>query len=134
MKGSLKVLTLAVALASGPGVSTAQSVVEGIPDGPFKSVHFVKATALQEAAVAAEIRDLNQALSQAGCPTCSYHLFKLFSGPRTQYAYMVTAEWPGRSEYVRLHASPAFAAASRRSRLISDLSGSEIYGRYVEVQ
>jgi hypothetical protein len=134
MKTRLPGLALTIVLASGPGVSRAQSAIESIPDGPFRSVHFIKATALQQATVAAEVKDLNEALLQAGCATCSYHVFKLFSGPQTQYSYMVTADWPGRSEYIRLHTSPAFAEASRRSRLISDLSGSEIYGRYVEVK
>ena len=133
---TLGVLGLSVLLASTSLAARARPVSDpdAIPDAPFKTVHFIKATPVQAAALASAAGDLNRALARDGCSTCAYHVFRLYSGPPTQFDYMMTADWPGRAEYLRLHGSPGYSQVSRRNPILSDLSGGEIYGRYVEVK
>jgi quinol monooxygenase YgiN len=108
--------------------------MDAIPMGPFKTIHLLVAMPAQEAALAAAISDYNRGFAQDGCPTCGYHLFKLAAGNNSKYTFAMIGEWPGRDAYAKVHASPTFAATSKRDPIIADLGATEIYGRYVEVK
>jgi hypothetical protein len=92
-----------------------------LPDGPFKTVHLMIVTPVQEAFLLAALKDFNQAFAKEGCSSCVYRAFKM------------AVDWPSSDMYLKMHASPTFAAAYKHNPILDELSKTELYVRYVEM-
>ncbi len=107
---------------------------ETVPDGPFKTVHLMIVTPVQEAFLLSAIKDFNHGFAAQGCGACAYHAFRMAVGKPQKYNYMVTADWPSSDVYLKIHNSAAFKADNEKNPIFTDLSKTEFYGRYVEVK
>ena len=124
-------LVLLMALSS-PGL--AQPASDGVPNQPFKTVHLMAVQPAQDAALKAAIGDFNAELKRAGCSGCGYHLMHMFAGSQSPFNVMVSADWPSRGEYVRVHDSAAFKSAYARNPVFGQLEAKQFYGRFVEAR
>ena len=127
-------LGLVVLIASPLSVAAAKDDPPSIPAGPFRTVHLMNVAPEQEGPLAAAIADLNAELRADHCPACSYRLFKLYVGNSDKPNYMITADWPGGTDYVRIHSSAGFAQVNARDPILATFSGAEYYGRFVEMK
>jgi hypothetical protein len=114
-------------------LGSAAGADEVLPDGPFKTVHLMIVTPVQEAFLLIAVKDFNQAFAKEGCSSCVYRAFKMAVGKPSKYNYMMTADWPSSDMYLKMHASPAFTAAYKHNPILDELSKTEFYGRYVEM-
>ena len=121
-------------IASLGSQARAQQALQAYPIGPFKTVHLMVVPPGKEAILMAAVKDFNRGFAEQGCSSCVYRIFKAAVAKDSRYNYMMTADWPGRDEYLKIHASPAFEAASRRNPIMGDLADTEFYGRYVEIK
>jgi hypothetical protein len=112
-------------------VAMAQEV---LPDGPFKTVHLMIVTPVQEAFLLSAIKDFNREFAEQGCTSCVYRAFRMAVGKESKYNYMMTADWPSSAEYIKIHDSPAYKTNNDKNPILSDLSKTEFYGRFAEVK
>ena len=111
----------------------AQQDPAAVPVGRFETIHLMTVAPAQVAALAAALNDFNRVFTAQGCSSCAYRLSRIYSAVDGRPDTLVRAAWPGRAIYVKIHDSQAFAAAERRNPVFSQLSETEIYGRFVEV-
>jgi hypothetical protein len=123
-------LVLAIALM-GIGSASAQEALS-VPDAPFKTIHLMKVTPAQEAALKTAVRDFNREFAEQGCKTCVYRLSKIVRTKDESFSFLMTADWPGGETYKKIHASAGFAKVTNRNPIIIDLGKTEFYSRYVD--
>ena len=104
------------------------------PAGPFKAVHLMTMTADQEAKQMAFIKDANQVFAKLGCANCAYHLYKSGAAGGGKYNHMMSSDWPGRDEYIKLHASDDYKALGKKHPVMEELEKTQFYERFVEVK
>jgi hypothetical protein len=130
--GSLACAVVVLVGLGSPG--RAQPPSEAVPSQAFKTVHLMAVAPGQEAALKTAIGDFNAELKRAGCSGCAYHLMHMFAGSQSPFNVMVSADWPGRSEYVRVHDSAAFTSVYARNPVFGQLEAKQFYGRFVEAK
>jgi hypothetical protein len=128
-------LACAIVLVVGLGSpSLAQQPSASVPDQAFKTVHLMAVEPAQEPALRTAVSAFNAELKRQGCTGCAYHLMRMFVGSQSPFNFMVSSDWPGRSEYVRVHDSAAFASAYARNPVFGQLEAKQFYGRFVDVK
>ena len=107
-----------------------------VPDQEFRTVHLLNLKPAQEAELLANFADLNKMFAKLGCPTCSYHLWKVAGRQAGTYTYLWDASWPGRAVYEKLHNAPEWKAYGETpaGKKMEELSKNEIYNRMVELK
>ena len=106
------------------------------PDQPFQAVHLLWIDTQQpdaEHRVQTAVASLNRAIVKAGCPDCTYHLWKVVDAAKGSYNYVQVSSWPSGAVYSRVHASPEYLAASKGWGMLRSVVVREAYNRYVEV-
>ena len=104
------------------------------PDKPFETVHLINLpTAGDEKMMLAALVEINAAIGKAGCPKCSYHLYKVYGAQAGSYNYLWTSSWPSGSVYTKVHNSPEYQAAVQKHQDIEKIQATQVYNRYVEV-
>ncbi len=107
------------------------------PAKPFQAVHLLWIDVQQpgaEDAVRSAITGLNQAITKAGCPECTYHLWKVVNAAQESYNYVQVSNWPSGTVYDKIHNSPEYIAASRNWEKLRSVVTREAYSRYTEIQ
>ncbi len=107
------------------------------PAKSFQTVHLLWIDLQQpnaESAVQSAIAGLNQAITKAGCPECTYHLWKVVDAAQGSYNYVQVSHWPSGAVYDKVHNSPGYIAASKNWVNLRSVVTKEAYNRYVEVQ
>jgi hypothetical protein len=128
-------LACAIVILVGLGSpGRAQQTPASVPDQPFKTVHLMAVEPAQEPALRTAVSDFNAELKRQGCAGCAYHVLRMFVGSQSPFNFMVSSDWPGRSEYVRVHDSAAFASAYARNPVFGQLEAKQFYGRFTEVK
>ncbi len=110
---------------------------DSAPDQPFQAVHLLWVDVHQpsaEIAVRSAIAGLNQVITKAGCPECTYHLWKVVDAAQGSYNYVQVSQWPSGTVYDKIHNSPEYIAASRNWENIRSVVTRETYSRYTEIQ
>ncbi len=125
--------TALLLLVSASG-SVAQQAPDAVPDQPFKTVHLMAATSTDEPALKTAISALNAEVKRQGCLRCAYHLSRMFVGSQSPYSYMMTSDWPSRTEYLRVHDSAGFVSVYAGNPILAKLERTQFYGRFVEVE
>ena len=132
MSSSRALAGLPLLLLALAGPARAQAAADAVPEGPFKTVHLMAVAPAQEAGLQAAVREFNDAFRRSGCAACAYHLLHMTTGSQSPYNTLVYADWPSRSEYLRLHDSDAYAAVGVRHPEFEALQAQQFYGRFVE--
>ena len=127
---SLLLLAAFAALAS-PAAAAQGPPPPGAPSNP---VHLVTATPAQEPALLAAVADFNHGFAEQGCASCAYHVFKMFAGTPGRFNYLMEGDWPSPEQYAKLHSSALYRDETARNPVMSALSRSEFYGRFVELK
>ena len=107
------------------------------PAQPFQAVHLLWVDVQQpnaEASVRSAIAAMNQAITRAGCPECTYHLWRVVDAAQGGYRYVQVSHWPSGAVYTKIHNSPDYIAASQNWQNLRLVVTKEVYNRYVEVQ
>ncbi len=123
----LLLVVLVGVLGTGPRAQ------EPAPKEAFKAVHLVTLTSADLAALLASLADVNAAVAEAGHPEIRYRLYRVVGKQAGNYNYMWESSWPSGAVYDRVHQSPAFQAATKKSPDMERLMKNETYNRYVEV-
>jgi len=137
MKDSRPILLARLALVAFAGLGSAvsaQQAPQDVPNGPFKTVHLMVVSPAQEPALIAAVDDYNREFMRQGCSVCAYHVFKMFTGTRDKYNYMMTSDWPSRDTYLRIHESADYGAVTQKNPVLTEIYQDEFYGRYVQVK
>jgi hypothetical protein len=106
---------------------------EGLPEGPFKTIHLVTLDAAQEAKLSRSLAQFNRALAKAGYPNAQYRLYKVHGNQQGQYSHLWEASWSGRAEYEKIHNLPAYQDASALLKELAPFMDKEVYNRFVEI-
>jgi hypothetical protein len=134
MKSFWRPVLAAVAVVGLGSAVSAQQVPQDVPDGPFKTVHLMIVSPAQEPALIAAVKDYDREFIKQGCASCAYHVFKMFTGTRDKYNYMMTSDWPSQDTYIKIHNSAEYGAVTQRNPVMGEVYQDEFYGRYTEVK
>lgn len=125
-------LVLCIGLAAGCVLAQGEP-----PVGPFHTVHMIRIDGQQagaERTMLTAIAAMNQAIVEAGCAECIYHLWKVSGEQQGTFNYLQISYWPGREVYDKVHNSPEYEAASKNWLLLRSAVMLELYNRFVEIK
>ena len=133
-KSASRVFRLAFCAAVGVASVMAQND-DVPPDQPFQAVHLINMPSADTAKVLlTAFTDINAAIAKAGCPKCTYHLWKVIGTQAGGFNYLWTSSWPGGEVYLKVHNSAEYQAAiNKHQEKIGPIMETQTYNRYVEV-
>ena len=101
-----------------------------------RSIHlFDMPEGVTEADWSAALAEINAAVAKLGYPGAGYYMYKTENADTKDYRYFFEGVWPSEEAYQKIHAAPAWIAASEKFNPIYDkIKAVEIYRRMNRVQ
>jgi quinol monooxygenase YgiN len=101
-----------------------------------RSIHlFDMPAGVTEAEWSAALAEINAAVAKLGYPGAGYYMYKTENADTKDYRYFFEGVWPSEEAYQKIHAAPAWIAASEKFNPMYDkIKAVEIYRRMNRVQ